>query len=65
MKQIILSSLVVGMGAAGIYVFATIGVRGSFYVIEPSMPVLLAETALFAGITAFGLWMFIAELRSR
>ncbi len=64
MKQIILSSLVVGMGVAWLYVFATTGMT-SFYVTEPSMVILLAETLLFVGIVIFGVGMFVSSLRGK
>ena len=63
MKQIIQSSLVIGMGVAWLYVFATIGVRGSFSVVEPSTAILWAETVLMVAITGFGLKSFIDALR--
>ena len=51
------------MGAAWLYVFATIGVRGSFSMIEPSSLILWAETVLVAGAMVFGMYMFINLLR--
>ncbi len=65
MKQIIQSVLVMGMGAAWLYVFAAMGVRGSFYAQEPSTAILLAETLLFAAITGFGIWMFTEDVMTR
>lgn len=65
MRQIILSLLVIGMGAAWLYIFATFAVRGSFYAVEPSTAILWAEIAGFAGATLFGLWMFTEEVTMR
>ncbi len=64
-KLLVLSLLVIAMGAAGLYVFVTIGTRESFQVVEPSVAVLWAETVLFAAITGFGIYCWISWLGGR
>lgn len=65
MKQIILSLLVVGMGAAFLWHFSLIHLHGQVLIQEPSLLILWAETVLAAGATVFGIYMFTRALRRR
>ena len=65
MKQLILSSIVVGMGLAWLYLFYQILTSGKVYFHEPSMAVLWSEIVGIAILTAFGLWSFISFLRRK
>ena len=65
MKQILLSSLVVGMGVAFLYLFWHIHRYGEFWWQEPSLIILWVETVFVAVITGFGLLCFMWQLRGK
>lgn len=62
-KLLILSLLVIAMGAAFLWHFTLIHLRGQVLIQEPSALVLWAETVLFATITGFGIYCWISWLR--
>ena len=62
-KLLILSLLVTGMGAAFLWHFTLIHLRGQVLIQEPSPLVLWAETALLAAATGFGIYCWISWLR--
>ena len=63
MKQLILSSIVVGMGLAWLYHFYQILTSGRVYFHEPSTVILWSEIIGIAILTGFGLYMFIKIIR--
>ncbi len=61
-REVIKSTLLVGMSTAFLWVFSRIWLSGSHYVLEPSRPILTIEILLMGAVLLFGLSEFIRHL---
>lgn len=61
MLNYIKDCLIIGMAAVWLYHFIQIAREGSFYICEPSKPILIAEIVFFAGVLCFGIWRLIKD----
>ena len=61
--RIVLSTLVIAMSSAFLWVFGCIWHLGTHTVQEPSRRVLVGETALLVFVFGFGLWAYVQEAR--
>jgi len=61
--RIVLSTLVIAMSSAFLWVFGCIWHLGTHVVQESSRRVLVGETALLVFILGFGLWAYVQEAR--
>lgn len=60
--RMVLASLVVGLGAALLWIFSIIWTEGKYYIFESNTPILVLEIVLLSGAVIFGLANFVLLL---